>query len=312
MPSRLGVGFTLQPDAETLALTEGLAVEEADYLEVMPETLWREGEAGRPVPNGYHAAFAALGRRFGKPFVGHGVAYSLASTGPVEAARHRRWHGRLRADHATFGFAWYTEHLGLTRPLGENLTLPFMAPMTPYAAALVRRRLRRLQHIVPDVGVENSVVPFLTGPALDEPAFIARCLSAPRLHLLLDLHNVYTMGLNFGFDPLDWIAGIDLSRVIEIHVSGGAEAPSRWLPPGPPLRLDSHDDAVPEPVWSLLDHVLPRCPNLRGVTLERMEGTVTPAVVPLLAEELRRIRRALEGRSPGGVSGARGSYTGMK
>lgn len=33
------------------------------------------------------------------------------------------------------------------------------------------------------------------------------------------------------------------------------------------------------------------CPNLRGVTLERMEGTVEQRDVALLREELRRVRR---------------------
>jgi hypothetical protein len=48
-------------------------------------------------------------------------------------------------------------------------------------------------------------------------------------------------------------------------------------------------------VWKLLERVLPIVPNLRGVTLERMEGTVGQGDVPLLREELRRARRVAEG-----------------
>ena len=51
--------------------------------------------------------------------------------------------------------------------------------------------------------------------------------------------------------------------------------------------------APAEAVWALLDAVLPRCPAVRGVTLERMEGTVTEADVPQVREELRRLRRAV-------------------
>ena len=59
------------------------------------------------------------------------------------------------------------------------------------------------------------------------------------------------------------------------------------------MRLDSHDCAVPEEVWSLLDTTVPRCENLRGVTLERMEGTVEPDDVAVLAAELRRVREVI-------------------
>jgi hypothetical protein len=48
---------------------------------------------------------------------------------------------------------------------------------------------------------------------------------------------------------------------------------------------------VPEPVWRLLAETLPRCPHLRGVTLERMEGTLADGDEALLREELRRLRR---------------------
>jgi hypothetical protein len=52
---------------------------------------------------------------------------------------------------------------------------------------------------------------------------------------------------------------------------------------------------VPEEVWALAESVLPRCPNLRGLTVERMEGTVGDDDVGLLREELRRARRIAEG-----------------
>ncbi|HEX9105235.1 MAG TPA: DUF692 family protein, partial [Polyangia bacterium] len=105
-----------------------------------------------------------------------------------------------------------------------------------------------------------------------------------------------TMATNFGFDPAEYLRRLDLSKVIEIHVSGGSESDPRWLPSGRVLRLDAHDGAVPELVWRMLEAVAPRCPNLRGVTLERMEGTVEDADVPLLAAELARLRAIVQRR----------------
>ena len=62
---------------------------------------------------------------------------------------------------------------------------------------------------------------------------------------------------------------LDLDRVIEIHLSGGADSDPAWLSSGASLTLDSHDASVPEAVWALFERYVGRCTNLRGVTLER-------------------------------------------
>jgi uncharacterized protein len=293
------VGFTLQPDAAFLDLLGDVVRREVDYYEVAPETLWRcaeDGDEAAPLrENGFHRAFAALGAEQDKPFVAHGVGFSVGTTSRADAPRRRRWLDRLRKDQATFRFRWYTDHLGASSLAGLALTLPLALPMTAHAAAVVRRSLSALGEIVGDVGVENTVAYFLLGDPLDEPAFLARVLRGPRTHLLLDLHNLFTMAQNFGFEPEAYLGRLDLGRVIEIHLSGGSASDPDWLPSRRVVRLDGHDDAVPEAVWRLFERVAPRCPNLRGVTLERMEGTVGEADVPVLREELRRARRVLAG-----------------
>jgi uncharacterized protein len=284
------VGFTLQPEVDFLERLDELIVERADYYEVAPETLWRVGADGALGPNGYHRRFAALGERTGKPFVAHGVGFSLGTGSRSDGARRSAWLARLDEDQRVFHFRWYTDHLGATALDGLAMTLPLPLPMTAAAAAVVRRRLAAMQRVVPDVGVENNVAYFLLGGALEEPGFLARILRPRGTHLLLDLHNLYTMARNFAFDPEAYLARLALDRVIELHLSGGADSDGAWLPSGRVLRLDSHDAAVPEEVWALYEQVAPRCPNLRGVTLERMEGTVMDADVPLLTDELERAR----------------------
>lgn len=293
------IGFTLQPEERMLELLGALLREEPDYYELAPETAWRpmppDAQDGAPLePNRYHAAFRALRAETGKPFVAHGVGWSPGSV-RRDPERDRRWLERIRADHAAFAFRWYTDHLGVAELAGFNLTLPLPLPMTAEMSAIARASLAPLQRIVPDVGLENSVFYYHLGDPLDEPTFLRSVLHAPRTHLLLDLHNVFTTALNAGFEPERYLAALPLERVIEIHVSGGADSDPAWLPAGRTLRLDGHDSAVPEEVWALLEDVLPRCPNLRGVTLERMEGTVDEADVPLLREELRRARLIARG-----------------
>jgi uncharacterized protein (UPF0276 family) len=109
------------------------------------------------------------------------------------------------------------------------------------------------------------------------------------------VHNLVTNAENAGFDARAYAGRLPLERVIEIHVSGGSYSDPEWLPSGRVQRLDSHDGAVPERVWALAEELVARCPNLRGLTLERMEGTVEPDDVPVLRAELRRARQILEG-----------------
>lgn len=293
------VGLTLQPDEAFLDLLAEAIRSDADYYEVAPETLWRvpDADEARLEANGFYRRFAELRRRSGKPFVAHGVGWSVGTAAAADAPRRDRWRDTIRGTHADFELRWYTDHLGVTAPAGLALTLPLPLPMNRRAAAVVRRALRDLQAIVDDVGVENSVSYFVLGDPLDEPRFLARALDAPRTHLLLDLHNVFTMAQNFGFDPAAYLSRLDLGRVIEIHLSGGSHSDPAWLPSGRVLRLDGHDDAVPEPVWRMFEEVAPRCPNLRGVTLERMEGTVVgPEDAACVREELRRARRVMKRR----------------
>jgi uncharacterized protein (UPF0276 family) len=287
----VAVGLTLQPDVVFLDLLDGVARTHADYFEIAPETLWTE-VAGRIVPNGFHAQLLNLKRETRKPFVGHCVGLSLASFGD-DAERQARWHAQITRDAEAFELAWLTDHLGASVIDGESATLPLPVPMTDDAAQRVHDRLRAVQRIVPDVGVENTCHYFVPGDPLDEPRFIADCLRGPRMHLLLDLHNLYAMACNLGFDAEAYLSALDLDRVIEIHVAGGVESAAGWLPGGATLRLDGHDASVPEAVWQMLERVAPRCRNLRGVTLERMEGTVDRSTVPSVREELLRIREVV-------------------
>lgn len=289
---KAALGFTLQPEERYLDLTAPLLAE-VDYVEVAPETLWRTDAEGELVANGFHARFAALKRETDLPFVAHGVAFSLGSARP-DATRRARWLRRIGEDHAIFDYGWYTDHLGATELAGRNLTLPLAIPLVPAAARALRESFTALQTIVPDVGCENSVFYFHVGDPLDEPGFLRDALSLPRTHLLLDLHNVWTNARNLGFDAWEYVSRLPLDKVIEIHVSGGTDSDPAWLPSRNVLRLDSHDHEVPEELWSLTERVLPLCRNLRGLTLERMEGTVEPHDVNLLRDELRRARALLD------------------
>ncbi len=287
------IGFSLQPDEVFVELCRGELRDEFDYLEIAPETTWRVTADGVLIANGYHAQFLDVVAETGKPCVAHGVGLSMGSALP-DAARRAAWLERMRIDQELFHFRWYTDHLGASELDGRQLVLPLPLPHTRAASERVAETLRAMRTIVPEVGFENSAFYFHLGDPLDEPRWIAETLQLADARLLLDLHNVHTNALNAGFDAREYVELLPLERVIEIHLSGGGWSDPNWLPSGRKQRLDGHDDAVPEEVWKLFEHVLPRLVNVRGITLERMESTVAPGDVPLLREELRRARRTLE------------------
>jgi len=287
--SRLGVGFPLHADPEFLDLARPILEEDADFYSVSPETTWRV-EGGRLVRNGFHALFADLVSRTRKPVVGHALAFSLATPLAGDEARTEAWVERLRDDHAVFRFEWLSDHLGFTVAEGLWATLPLPLPPTEEAVAVVASRLRRLAAVVPTVAFENNVAYFAMADAREEPRFLNAIAQAADARLVLDLHNVWTQCTNFGRDASAYVDALDLDRVVEVHVSGGRDSEPSWLGSGRVFRLDSHDGPVPEPVWSLLEATLPRCRNVRGVLVERMNGTVKPDGVAALRDEVRRAK----------------------
>lgn len=257
-----------------------------DFVEICPEQLWDSEHALSPRAD----AFTRLKRETGKPFVAHGLGLSLGT--PGETDRVDRWLAQIARLHEQLDLAWYSDHLGASHTAGGLVTgLHQPLPHTDEAVAAVAERLDRLRAVVPTVGFENTVFYYTLEDPMREADFYNRLCRETGAFLLLDLHNVYAHCRNFGLDRLDFVSRIDLDNVLELHVSGGSESDDSWLQ-GPALRLDSHDGPVPEEVWELLETVLPRCRNARGVTLERLEGTVQADELPALGEELDRLRQA--------------------
>ncbi len=288
---RLGVGFSLHADTAYLESAREILERDADYFEVAPETVWRR-EAGTLTRNGFHRLFREIRDRSKKPFVAHGLDFSLGSPLDSEAERVRTasWLDRLRDDHEVFRFAWLTEHLGWIAVDDDQVVLPLPLPYTEEALGVAAERMRLLASVVPLVGFENNPTYFVLGDPAEEPRFFNSLCRRAGCRMLLDLHNVHTQCRNFGLNPVEYVDAIDLANVLQIHLSGGSESEPDWVPSRRVFRLDSHDGPIPEPVWSLLEHVLPRCPNLRGIVVERLEGSFAADDVRGLSEEVRRAK----------------------
>lgn len=286
-----GAGFVIHPIREYLQLCAPIIESDAEFYEVAPEGFWTRNADGSFCSAPFASTLERIRDVSGRPLVAHGLGLSPGTAEPDDSPRLRAWLEQIERDQARFEFAWYTEHLGWCESAGRELLLPLPLPPTDEAAETVARRLSLLKPIIPLAGFENqtSFIP-LDNPRT-EAGFWNRICARGDLWLLLDLHNVWTHCLNHGVRTDEYLADLDYSRVIEIHLSGGSESDPDWLPSRRVWRLDSHDGPVPEEVWALFEQVRPKCADLRGVVLERLDGTIEPADVPELAAELRRAKR---------------------
>jgi uncharacterized protein len=235
-----------------------------DFFEVSPENYMRRG--------GYYPAqLERLTERY--PLVTHGLTLSIGAVDEPDVTYLRE----LRAEIDRTKSPFHSDHLCFSS-FGER-SFHELLPLS-HSRENVTRVAERARRMHDALGVpfalENITYYLHPGRAeLCELDFLQEVLAASDAGLLLDVNNVYVNSLNHGFDPEAFIAALDLSRVVELHVAGHTRKPSG-------LVLDTHGAKVADPVLALLGFTLERtgpCP----VLLERDND------VPPLAELVSEI-----------------------
>ena len=224
----LGLGLRLSHYAHLFAHWPAL-----DYLEIISENFL--GDSAPPRRN--------LDRvRAHYPLVLHGVGLNLLGHAPLDEAYLDRV-CRL-ADHVDAPFV--TDHLCWTGAHGVShhdlLPTPYVPELVDLAAeraAYVQQRLGR------PFGLENlsSYVTFRAS-TMSEWAFYTEVVRRADCFYMLDLNNIYVSSQNHGFDPQAYLAAIDFTRVLQVHLAGHTREPSGML-------VDTHDGPVCDDVWTL-------------------------------------------------------------
>lgn len=115
--------------------------------------------------------------------------------------------------------------------------------------------------------------------------YYARVADRAGCGLLLDCAHLAIYQRLHGHAPLTGLDGYPLDRVVEIHVAGGTEKETdgyRWVD-------DDHNPEPLEDTWRIVEHVIPRAPNLKAVVYE-CERNAVEDVLPNFAR-LRRLLR---------------------
>lgn len=216
----MGVGYRV-------SLIDALLADDApasvQYVEIISENFL--GPAPRPREN-----LVKLSAKY--PVVLHGVGLNLMGVEPLDE-RYLDALCRL-ADDVDAPFV--SDHLCWTGAGGhahhDLLPFPFTASTLDFAAsraAYVQRRLGR------PFGLENvsSYVTFAQS-TLTEAEFTTRVVRDAGCSLMFDVNNVVVSSHNHGLDPAEWLALVDFSRVLQVHVAGYDRQPDG-------IWVDTHD-----------------------------------------------------------------------
>ena len=232
----LGHGVGLRPRHFARWLSEPPRV---DWVEATSENYL--GLGGRPC-----AVLEKVRRDL--PVVLHGVSLSIGATEPLDV----RYLASLRRLVDRIEPALVTDHLCWGRHGGRYVHDLWPLPYTEEALAHVVERMTRVQGLLGrQLALENvsSYVAYRDS-TLAEWEFLAAVAERADCGILLDVNNVFVSAYNHGFDPRAYLAHLPPDRVVQIHLAGH-EHRGAYL-------LDSHDAAVPPPVWDLYRQAVTR------------------------------------------------------
>ena len=254
------VGVALMLEPEFAQATFPLFAEgEIETVEWSFDVLWNGVEGPNWLPD-LLSEYASAGR-----LLGHGVSYSIFTADGAE--RSEAWCARLREECRRTSYQHVSEHFGFMVAGDFHRGAPLPMPCTPEVLQLGRNRLAQLAAAagVP-VGLENLAFAFCERDVREQGDFLEALLAPVDGFVLLDLHNIYCQSRNFGIPAEDLMRAYPLSRVRELHLSGGSWSEAS----GEAVRRDTHDGPVPEELFPLLEVALELCPNVKAVILEQL------------------------------------------
>ncbi len=215
------------------------------------------------------------------PIVLHGVGLNLLSHAPLD----ENYLDAVRRLADDVDAPFVTDHLCWTGAHGVShhdlLPTPYTHDLLEFAAdraSYVQKRLGR------PFGIENlsSYVSFASSE-MTEHEFYSAVVRESGCYSLLDVNNIYVSSQNHDFDPDAYLAAVDFSRVLQVHVAGHTREENGTI-------VDTHDQHVADAVWALYA----RAWKMGGPFPTLLEWD---AKIPPLPEVLAELAKAKEARA---------------
>lgn len=241
-----------------------------DFVEVISENYMIEGGRQMRILEQVRAQH---------PVIIHGVSMSIGSAGgldPDYLAKLKRLEQRIEP-------LWVSDHLCWTRSSAHNSHDLLPLPLTEEALDVVCENVDRAQNHLGRAMLFENPSSYLTFPEdeMREWEFLSEMARRTGCYLLLDVNNIYVSSRNHGFSADDYLKGLPLGRVRQIHLAGHEPATAERN-----IIIDTHDRTVSVEVWALYAKAIAMLPNPVATMIERDDK------IPPLAELLDELDQA--------------------
>lgn len=186
----------------------------------------------------------------------------------------------------------FSEHLAWSTHSGQFFNDLLPLPYTAQTLARVCQHIEQIQErLKRPMLLENpSVYVQFSDNDYQETEFLAQIVARTGCSLLLDINNVEVACFNRRSDPYAYLDQFPLHAVRQIHLAGHATERDA----AEPLKIDSHDRQVSDPVWQLYRYLLSK----RGDVATLIEWDAELPAFNVLQQQAHyadRIRREVAG-----------------
>jgi len=216
------------------------------------------------------------------PLFTHGLSLSIGSPDDIDF----NFLAQVKAFLDQTSARVYSEHLSYSKCDNAHLYDLLPIPFTEDAIKHVSQRIKTVQDFL-ERKIAIEIVSYYTplAPELTELEFINSILREADCELLLDVNNIYVNGFNHHYNPQNFIEGLPLERVSYIHMAGHEQVSDS-------LIIDTHGEAITDPVYDLFEFTIRRLNRDVPVLLERDFNIPDMAELQAEIQKLRSIKQA--------------------
>ncbi len=193
------------------------------------------------------------------PLFTHGLSLSIGSPDELDFDFLRKVKIFLKETNATI----YSEHLSYAKCDNAHLYDLLPIPFTHDAVKHVAERIKVIQELL-ERKIAIEIVSYYTpvAPEMSEIEFINAILNEADCELLLDVNNVYVNSFNHQYNAKEFIDQLPMDKVSYIHMAGHEKVSDT-------LIIDTHGQAIIDPVYDLFDYTMQHLKRDVPVLLER-------------------------------------------
>ena len=248
----------------------GQTVLKPDFIEVAPENWIDLG--------GYWGdVFRRVNQQY--PLILHGLSLSIGSPEEPDWTFLKKVKKMIRQYHVKI----YSEHLSFAKLDNAHLYDLLPIPFRKDAVKHIVQRIRQVQDFLEmQLTLENVSYYTPVAAEMSEAGFINEIVDQSGCRLLLDVNNVYVNAHNHRYDARNFIDQMPLHRVNYFHMAGHLQV-------SPDLIIDTHGEAIIDPVYELFDYTTAKMEKEVPVLLERDFNFPEKEALALEMKKLRDI-----------------------